>query len=200
MTIVEHYPKPSTDILMNFLTTHDTERAITRLAGDDVGWNGREWQSCHELSEEQYAYGVVMMQCAMVLQFFLPGIPSIYYADETGKEGYKDPFNRGTYPWGGENEYLLDFTRELGRIRRSCKVFAKGTIKFTDVTNEYAIFEREDKDIGEKAVIIMNRSKKRLVKSLDIITGNREYKIAHGRKTDNTISTEPFGYSVIIVK
>ena len=96
--------------------------------------------------------------------------------------------------------YLLDFSRELGRIRRSCKVFAKGTIKFTDVTNEYAIFEREDKDIGEKAVIIMNRSKKRLVKSLDIITGNREYKIAHGRKTDNTISTEPFGYSVIIVK
>ena len=37
-TILEHYPKPSADMLMNFLSTHDTERILTRLAGEDVGW------------------------------------------------------------------------------------------------------------------------------------------------------------------
>ncbi|EKC50682.1 protein containing Glycosyl hydrolase, family 13, catalytic region domain protein, partial [human gut metagenome] len=35
---------------------------------------------------------------AMVLQFFLPGVPCIYYGDEAGLEGYKDPFNRRCYP------------------------------------------------------------------------------------------------------
>ncbi|MBQ9385190.1 MAG: glycoside hydrolase family 13 protein [Ruminiclostridium sp.] len=200
MTIVEHYPKPSTDILMNFLTTHDTERAITRLAGEDVGWNGREWQSQHQLSNEQYAYGIALMKCAMVLQFFLPGIPSIYYADEAGKEGYKDPFNRATYPWGSENDELIDFTRELGRIRRANKVFARGTIRFIDVTSDYAIFEREDKSLCEKAIIIMNRSKYKLCRKVSEFAGNGTYETAHGRCENGIISTEPFGYSVITVK
>ena len=200
MTIVEHYPKPSTDILMNFLTTHDTERAITRLAGEDVGWNGREWQSQHQLSNEQYAYGIALMKCAMVLQFFLPGIPSIYYADEAGKEGYKDPFNRATYPWGSENDELIDFTRELGRIRRANNVFKRGTIHFIEVTSDYAIFERVDKALCEKAVIIMNRSKHKISRKVSELAGNGTYETAHGRCENGIISTEPFGYSVIVVK
>ncbi len=201
MTIVEHYPKPSVDILMNFLSTHDTERAITRLAGDDVGWNGREWQSLHELTNEQYAYGIVLMKCAMVLQFFLPGVPSIYYADEAGKEGYKDPFNRGTYPWGAENDDLIEFTRELGMIRRANRVFEKGTIRFIDVTGEYAIFEREDKALGEKALVILNRSKKKLTKSVsDLTSGAASYEIIRGLFADGSVCTEPFGYSVIKIK
>ena len=199
MTIVEHYPKPAADILMNFLSTHDTERAITRLAGDDVGWNGREWQSVHQLSNEQYAYGVVLMKCAMVLQYFLPGIPSVFYADEVGKEGYKDPFNRGTYPWGNENGDLIKFARELGRLRRSVKVFAEGTLKFIDVTSDYAIFEREDKKLGEKAIIIMNRSKRRVNTPVDLLVGNYKYILLRGYERVDIICTEPFGYSALLV-
>ena len=200
MTIVEHYPKPSTDILMNFLSTHDTERAITRLAGEDVGWNGREWQSQHELTNEQYSYGISLMKCAMVLQFFMPGIPSIYYADEAGKEGYKDPFNRGTYPWGNENDDLISFTRELGRIRRSNKVFEKGTIRFTEATPEYVIFEREDKELGIKAVIVMNRSKKKITREIRELAGMRSFCVAHGKEEPGKVSIEPFGYAVVFVK
>ena len=200
MTIVEHYPKPSTDILMNFLSTHDTERAITRLAGEDVGWNGREWQSQHELTNEQYSYGISLMKCAMVLQFFMPGIPSIYYADEAGKEGYKDPFNRGTYPWGNENDDLISFTCELGRIRRSNKVFEKGTIRFTEATPEYVIFEREDKELGIKAVIVMNRSKKKITRDIREFAGMRSFCVAHGKELTGKVSVEPFGYAVVFVK
>ncbi len=202
MTIVEHYPKPSTDILMNFLSTHDTERAITRLAGEDVGWNGREWQSEHYLSDEQFVFGISLLHCAMVLQFFLPGIPSVYYGDEAAQEGYKDPFNRRTYPWGNEDEKLIEFTRELGAIRRKLKVFAKGDIRFIDVTKDYAIFSRTDEEIGEKAVIILNRSRKvRTFKLADIgVSGNHE--IVRGTETgvSDSIKVEPFDYGVISVK
>lgn len=160
MTIVEHYPKPCTDILMNFLSTHDTERAITKLAGKDIGWNDRKWQSENYLSPQEYVYGTALLKCAMVLQFFLPGIPCIYYGDEAGQEGYKDPFNRRTYPWGEEDTNLIAFTSELSRIRSEGKSFARGTIQFVDATPDYCIFRREDKEQQSAAVIYLNKSPK----------------------------------------
>lgn len=199
MTIVEHYPKPCTDILMNFLSTHDTERAITRLAGDDVGWNGREWQAERYLTDSQYVYGIALMKCAMVLQFFLPGIPSIYYGDEAGQEGYKDPFNRRTYPWGRENLELVEFTKELGSIRRRVKAFARGNIRFIEVTKDFAIFSREDKEIGEKAIVLMNKSKKLLEKSISELCGEGSTEVIHGSEGDGNIRVSPFGYGVIRV-
>ena len=40
------------------------------------------------------------MKMASAIQYTLPGVPSLYYGDEAGMEGYQDPFNRGCYPWG----------------------------------------------------------------------------------------------------
>ena len=34
MTILENYPKPSVDVLMNSISTHDIERAINILGGE----------------------------------------------------------------------------------------------------------------------------------------------------------------------
>lgn len=202
MTIVEHYPKPCTDILMNFLSTHDTERAITRLAGDDIGWNGREWQSEHYLSDEQFVFGISLLHCAMVLQFFLPGIPSIYYGDEAAQEGYKDPFNRRTYPWGKEDERLIEFTKELGAIRRSLKVFVKGDMRFIDVTKDYAIFARTDEEIGEQAIIVLNRSRKVIRRKISELTASENREIIRGTEigAESSIKVDPFDYGVISVK
>ncbi len=200
MTIVEHYPKPSTDVLMNFLSTHDTERAITRLAGEDVGWNGREWQAERYLSDSQYAYGVALMRCAMALQFFLPGIPSVYYGDEAGQEGYKDPFNRRTYPWASPDRELIEYTKTLGKVRKNVKAFAKGNIRFIEVTSDYAAFSREDKEIGEKAVIIVNKSKKSVSKSLAELGVYGSVSVEHGYFKDGKLSVSPFDYAVITVR
>lgn len=201
MTIVEHYPKPCTDILMNFLSTHDTERAITRLAGEEVGWNGREWQAERYLTDEQFVFGITLMRCAMVLQFFLPGIPCIYYADEAGQEGYKDPFNRRTYPWGSEDERLIDFTKRLGHLRRSIKAFAKGDLHFIEVTKEYAVFSRTDREIGEQAVVIMNRSRRVVERQIDCLAEYRNAAVVHGTScSDGTIRVSPFDFGLIVSK
>jgi hypothetical protein len=55
---------------------------------------------------------------ASFLQYTLPGAPSLYYGDEAGMEGYNDPFNRRTYPWGRENPELLSHHRNLGQLRK----------------------------------------------------------------------------------
>lgn len=126
MKIVENYPKECLDVMMNHIGTHDTERAITKIAGESCEYRDRQWQASKHLSDEAYKKGVRLLKCAAVLQFTLPGVPSVYYGDEAGMQGYKDPFNRGCYPWGSENHELVDFYRYLGKIRRSNNVFKDG--------------------------------------------------------------------------
>ena len=97
--VVENYPPQTLRLLMNHIGTHDTERALTVLGGEPSNGRGRSWQAEQSLSDKQRAVGLRRLQLATLLQFALPGVPCIYYGDEAGLEGYRDPFNRGTYPW-----------------------------------------------------------------------------------------------------
>lgn len=156
MTIVENYPKQCLDVMMNHIGTHDTERAITKIAGESCEYRDREWQSCHSLSGEGYEKGVRLLKCAAVLQYTLPGVPSVYYGDEAGMQGYKDPFNRGCYPWGRENRELLDFYKELGRLRGENAVFKKGSFAPVSALMGCVAYRRYDEN-GD-IMIIVNRN------------------------------------------
>ncbi|MCL1822885.1 MAG: glycoside hydrolase family 13 protein [Oscillospiraceae bacterium] len=202
MTILERYPKPSVDILMNFLSTHDIERALTRLAGAEIETNGREWQAKTSLSDAEYIYGISLMKCAMVLQFFLPGIPCVYYGDEAGAEGYKDPFNRRTYPWGRENTDLLKFTRELAAIRKGCQAFAEGEMEFLEVTEETCVFLRKDYNKQEAAAVFLNKSKRPRRFSLKTVIGEdwkeRDVELVRAfMEEERNINVAPYDYAVV---
>ena len=111
---------------MNHIGTHDTARILTVLGKENGQTGDRAWQSAQKLSDEEYSRGVRLLKLAAVLQFTLPGVPSVYYGDEAGMQGYGDPFCRAGYPWGKENTELLDFYKKLGTFRRSSPVFASG--------------------------------------------------------------------------
>ena len=62
MSIVENYPPQVLSVLMNHIGTHDTVRAMTRLAGENPYGNDRTWQCEHNtLSKFDYLRGVAMM-------------------------------------------------------------------------------------------------------------------------------------------
>ncbi|MCL2088530.1 MAG: glycoside hydrolase family 13 protein [Oscillospiraceae bacterium] len=143
MAILENYPKHSVNLLMNSLSTHDTPRAITALAGDEQGDNDRDWQSHHALSFEQYAKGAKMFKLATVLQFFLPGIPCVYYGDEAGMQGYSDPFNRGCFPWGHEDKELTRFIQKLSTIRKDHGSLGQSRLRFLP-EEKIVAFTREE--------------------------------------------------------
>lgn len=126
MTVLENYPPQVIRILMNLLGTHDTERIITALVGEPSNGRDRNWQSCHSLNGEQYRRGVEMLKLASLMQFTLPGVPSIYYGDEAGVQGYRDPFNRHSYPWGSENKELVEWYTALGKIRGELSCLSEG--------------------------------------------------------------------------
>lgn len=159
MSIMEHYPKPALDVLMNSLSTHDVERAITALAGEPAEGRGRDWQGQNNLlSPALYEHGKKLFRLASLLQYTLPGIPCLYYGDEAGLFGYRDPFNRSCYPWGREDADMLELFRALGELRTNYPQLSTGAFSAVRFTPEVASYVR---DCGEAALFVaVNRTDK----------------------------------------
>ncbi len=156
LDIISNYPPQVLSILMNHIGTHDTPRAITSLAGEDSAGKDRPWQSKHKLSAEQWSLGIKRLKLASLLQYTLPGVPSLYYGDEIGMEGYSDPFNRRFFKWNDINEDLLAWYKQLGKIRRESSVLATGDFEPVYSHEGSVCYIRKDEN-GEMLVAV-NRS------------------------------------------
>ncbi len=197
MTILENYPAEALHNLMNHIGTHDTARILTRLAGEPVGENKRDWMAKQALTNQQYKKGKKMLKMAALLQYTLTGIPSLYYGDEAGLTGYGDPFCRGTYPWGNEDGELLDFYKTLGAARRSSPAFVDGSLEFLAVGLGYVLFKRKSKNAD--AIIGINRwcNAEEIVTDLDL----SKYKTIFGNPPkDGKITIEGEGIIFLISK
>ena len=143
MSIIENYPPAVLHSLMNHIGTHDTQRAITALAGPDCAGKDRQWQHDNNmLSQADYFKGVSMLKTASLLQFTLPGVPSIYYGDEAGMQGMKDPFNRACFPWDHIDQELYKWYKRLGEIRHGCAAFKTGEFNILYAGNSTVIYTR----------------------------------------------------------
>ncbi len=141
------YPREVSDSLMNLLGTHDTERILT-LLGDETAGEGLTNAQLSEkrLSPELRKRALRLMKIASALQFTVYGIPSVYYGDEAGMEGYHDPFCRFPYPWGRENGELLKHYRMLGTLRKEHEALHGGDFRFVCHGTGYFMFERKKED------------------------------------------------------
>ena len=154
MTIAENYPPQVLSCNMNLLGSHDTPRILTALVDDFDG--SREESSARTLSRGQREQAIEWLKMAAFLQYMLPGAPSIYYGDEAGLEGHKDPFNRRTYPWGKEDLQLLSLYKVLGNLRKNREVLQKGDVCFFCATGGKLGFARTYQ--GKQLKIYVNRS------------------------------------------
>ncbi len=125
-SITENYPPQALNCAMNHLGTHDTERILTLLSGISCEGKSRESQADIIISDDALKRGIKLLKMALAMNFTLPGVPSIYYGDEAGLTGCKDPFNRFCYPWGNENAEILNFTRDIAKLRNSYEVLKEG--------------------------------------------------------------------------
>lgn len=157
LDITENYPPQCVDLLMNHIGTHDTPRILTRLGADPTLNGDRDWQSAQKLNSAQYVHAVRFLKLAATLQYTLPGVPSLYYGDEAGMEGYGDPFCRKAYPWGSENSELIDFYKALGKIRRDNKCFAGGKFIPVYANMGHIAYIRESEDKENALFIAVNR-------------------------------------------
>ena len=189
MSIVENYPSQVVACNMNLLGTHDTPRILTALVDDFDG--SREEKARRRLSRNQLEVARDRLMMASFLQYTLPGCPSLYYADETCMEGYKDPFNRRTYPWGREDTEILGHFRCLGKLRTQNIALRLGDIRFTVASDRHLAYTRSAQ--GQALSIYVNRSGD----AWDIPTG----RVTFGKNID-TISPDrltlgPRGFCVM---
>lgn len=191
-SILENYPKETVYCLMNSLGTHDTVRIINALS--DVRAHG--WSKTHKLGyklpDSEYEKAKKKLYLASVLQFTLPGIPSIFYGDEAGLQGFDDPINRRPYPWGSEDKEILDHYRKLGRIRRENRAVFSGGFNMRD-ENGLVAYERAGGD--DEILIAVNAGADD--KTLFI---NKEYTNLYNNKEYKDVVDVPGGAFVILKK
>lgn len=133
MSLYENYPKESFYSTMNMLGNHDTERVLTML-GEDIK----------------------KFKIATAVQMLMPGVPLIYYGDEAGVTGGKDPSNRKPFPWNNINEEVYKWYKKLAYIRTAEDVVKKGDFKIHNVNINVFCFERFMEN--KKVVLIANQS------------------------------------------
>ena len=154
MTIAENYPPQVLHALMNPLSTHDTPRILTTLIGDFQG--DRAFQAQVRLSYEQREFAFERLRLAAFLQYTLPGCPCVYYGDEAGMEGCKDPFNRGCFPWGKEDKRFVEFFRALGQLKNNSPALRAGTVRVTAAGEGKIAFLRQTP--GQTLLCCVNRT------------------------------------------
>lgn len=142
LSLLDHYPKPAIQGLMNPLSTHDTPRARTVL-GVDHPVDPLE-QGNYQPAPEELEKGSRLLRLGAMLQYTLPGFPSLYYGDEAGLCGFSDPWNRRCYPWGKEDRKLIQFFQKLGKLRRENPQAMSHSLKFILCENGMAAYERGD--------------------------------------------------------
>ncbi len=130
-----HYGQEVTEASFNILGSHDVPRIRTEAGGD--------------LKRAQEAMFYLMTQ---------PGAPVIYYGDEIGMVGGKDPDNRRCFPWSEarDNNEMLRFVRKLVAIRQAHPSLRGGDVKTLMRHNHFRQFAYLRSDRGEKAVVALN--------------------------------------------
>ena len=155
LTQINNYPKTALDLLMNILGTHDTARILTVLSDKEIP-KTREETAKLELSFKDKHNAFKLLKMAVLLQFTLYGVPSIYYGDEIGLNGGKDPFNRTCYNWDYDefNKEVLGFYKQISAIRNNHSCFIDGECKVVKADKGLFAFTREND--SEKILVAVN--------------------------------------------
>ena len=140
--IREHYPRPAFYSALNILGTHDTPRILTLLGAEDVP-DTKDGRAAYRLSPAQRQKGQARLRVGEMLLYCFPGSPTVYYGDEAGMEGFEDPLNRGTYPWGQEDQELLAFFRQLGQLRRERLSLQEGDLTYLHARGGVLVLRRQ---------------------------------------------------------
>lgn len=211
MSLYETYPRKNFYALMNVIGSHDRIRVLTALGeapSEDTLTNSERRN--FKLSPERYQLAVQRLKLLSMIQMTFPGIPSIYYGDEAGLEGYEDPYNRGTFPWGRENLDLVYWFKRLIRWRKEYEVLQTGDFRsfcfepdvygLERAGEEEAIITLVNRSLSMPHEVELNLDTDNALIVIDLLTGKKlvDHKLATGEKL--VVNLEPLSGRALFVK
>jgi 4-alpha-glucanotransferase/glycosidase len=157
MNIYENYPREHFFSCLNLIGSHDSVRALTALGEPPDESHMTEWQKqVWRLDAAKRETAKRRLKLLSLWQMAFPGVPSIYYGDEVGMEGFSDPYNRAAFPWGDEDKELLGWYYIICNLRAEYGIFRSGEfVSYGGYADTYA-FCRFDE--SERAVVLLNAS------------------------------------------
>lgn len=171
-------------VAMNELSNHDHSRFLTRT-------NRKVGRTAY-LGPEAAGEGIdkSIMRLAVMIQMTWPGAPTIYYGDEAGLCGWTDPDNRRAYPWGSEDQELIDFHKEIIRIHKDYQALKTGSILFLHGQYSFISYGRFDEQ--DKFVIAINSGEQPV--SIDLPVWRLG--MTEGNRMARLINTSQDGFSL----
>ena len=154
--IREDYPDAAYYSLMNLLDSHDTERLLWTLTP------GSETTADKELNAANLAEGKARVRIASLIQFTMPGAPTVYYGDEVGMTGDDDPDDRRTYPWadlgGSPDTAMLAHYQGLADLRAELPVLTDGDLRMLLADDPAGTLAYGRRITSQAAIVAVNRS------------------------------------------
>ena len=184
-TQIDHYPKAALDSLMNILSTHDTARLLSAVSDADINGKSKAEMAEITLCGEEKSAAMFRLKAASLLQYTLYGVPSVYYGDEIGMQGFFDPLNRKYFAWDDMDGEILSWYRLLGKIRADNAVFKSGDTKEIYAADGFYAFIREDE--YEEILIALN-------------VKNKVFELQYKGKLINLIDGKVYSDKILIEK
>lgn len=158
----ENYPPDNFYSSLNLMGSHDRERLFTMLGNapyaDSLSERDRE---SYRLPQNQASLATSRLWIVALLQMTLPGVPCIYYGDERGLEGFRDPYNRATFPWEGDR-VRMDCTtiyRNAIALRKTLPLFVSGSFEpFAANKDVFGFWRRDVEGRNDNVCVLVNAS------------------------------------------
>lgn len=151
---------PSWTTSMNELSNHDHSRFLTRT--------NRKVGRTNNLGPEAANQDVnkAVLREAVVIQMTWNGAPTVYYGDEAGLCGFTDPDNRRTYPWGREDQQLIEFHREAIWMHRRNPELKRGSLKWLASDYNFIAYGRFTR--SHHSVVLVNNNDHEIRKEISV--------------------------------
>jgi glycosidase len=132
-TLLKAYDHENSSAMYIPLDSHDTERFKTMVGGN-----------------------IDKLKMAFLFQMAFPGAPAIYYGDEVGMEGGKDPDSRRAFPWNEDDwdQDLRTWVKTLITMRKRTTCLRRGD--FLRLMAEDGIYAFARVMGEDKVVIVLN--------------------------------------------
>ncbi len=151
MSLYENYPRENFYSCLNLISGHDVSRIFTVM----------------EKKFEDSQMAIKALKLIIIFQMTFPGVPCIYYGDEAGVRGNTDPDNRRTYPWGNENEEIMNFYKKIIKLRNEDDIFIVGDFHSLFIEDDIYAFTRSNNN--KTVLVAMNKSSQQKIFKLPFI-------------------------------